>query len=362
MTFYNFNDGDYERRNQMKEISLLRAYNRVRKFLLLIIPMVWICLFFTGISNLVWSQQKIIKIDGSSTVYPITEAVAEEFQKFKKGTVKVTVGISGTGGGFKKFSRGETDISNASRPITKKEMEACKKAGIDFIELPVAYDAIAVMVNPKNNWVTSMTVTELKSIWEPAAEKKVVKWNQVNTSWPEIPLKLYGPGVDSGTFDYFTEAIVGKSRSSRGDYTASEDDNVLVQGIASDKGALGYFGYAYYAENPDKLKLVAIDGGKGPISPSEKTVMDGTYYPLSRPIFIYVNRKSAEKPEVREFVEFYLKKAPQLVKQVKYIPLPERAYKLAMERFSKKVMGTVFGGEVKIGMKIEDLLKIEEKN
>jgi len=314
-----------------------------------------------GTSSPVWSQVKTIKIDGSSTVYPITEAVAEEFQKMKKGAVKVTVGISGTGGGFKKFSRGETDISDASRPIVKKEMDACKEIGIEYIELPVAYDGLAVMVNPKNNWVTSMAVAELKKIWEPAAERKITKWNQVNPAWPDTLLKLYGPGVDSGTFDYFTEAIVGKSRSSRGDFTASEDDNVLVQGIASDKGGLGFFGYAYYAENPDKLKLVAIDGGKGSILPSEKTVMDGTYYPLSRPIFIYVNKKSAERPEVKEFVEFYLKNASKLVKEVKYIPLPDRAYKLAAERFSKRVTGTVFGGEAKIGMKVEDLLKLEEK-
>src|SRR4030043_2296644 len=322
----------------------------------LIIP-----LLFLGITSPVLSQEKIIKIDGSSTVYPITEAVAEEFQKHMKGAVKVTVGISGTGGGFKKFSRGETDISDASRPITKKEIDACKEAGIDYIELPVAYDGLAVMVNPKNNWVTSMTVADLKKIWEPEAEGKVSKWNQVNPAWPDTPLKLYGPGVDSGTFDYFTEAIVGKSRSSRGDFTASEDDNVLVQGIASDRGGLGFFGYAYYAENPDKLKLVGIDAGKGAVLPSLQTVMDGTYAPLSRPIFIYFNKKSMERPEVKEFVEFYLKNAPKLVKQVKYVPLPDRAYKLAELRFAKKVTGTVFGGEAKIGMRIEDLLQLEEK-
>jgi len=329
--------------------------------MILFILLVGTLLLMIGIPTIARSQERIIKIDGSSTVYPITEAVAEEFQKMKKGAVKVTVGISGTGGGFKKFSRGETDISDASRPIVKKEIDACKEIGIEYIELPVAYDGLAVMVNPKNNWVTSMTVAELKKIWEPAAERKITKWNQVNPAWPDVPLKLYGPGVDSGTFDYFTEAIVGKSRSSRGDFTASEDDNVLVQGIASDRGGLGFFGYAYYAENPDKLKLVAIDGGKGPILPSEKTVMDGTYNPLSRPIFIYVNKKSSERPEVKEFIEFYLKNAPTLVKQVKYIPLPEKAYKLASERFSKRVTGTVFGGEAKIGMKIEDLLKLEEK-
>jgi phosphate transport system substrate-binding protein len=341
----------------------MKNQNALGKFNILaqVIGFLMFSLFFLGITSPVLSQEKIIKIDGSSTVYPITEAVAEEFQKMKKGSVKVTVGISGTGGGFKKFSRGETDISDASRPIVKKEMDVCKEAGIEYIELPVAYDGLAVMVNPKNNWVSSMTVADLKKIWEPAAERKITRWNQVNPAWPEVPLKLYGPGVDSGTFDYFTEAIVGKSRSSRGDFTASEDDNVLVQGIASDKGGLGFFGYAYYAENPDKLKLVAIDGGKGPILPSEKTVMEGTYYPLSRPIFIYVNKKSAEKPEVKEFVEFYLKNASKLVKEAKYVPLPDRAYKLAMERFAKRMTGTVFGGEAKIGMKIEDLLKLEEK-
>ncbi len=312
-------------------------------------------------AKLIWAQERIIKIDGSSTVYPITEAVAEEFQKAKKGAVKVTVGISGTGGGFKKFCRGEIDLSDASRPIVKKEMDACKEARIEYIELPVAYDGIAVMVNPKNTWVTSMTPSDLKKIWEPAAERVITKWNQVNPKWPELPLKLYGPGVDSGTFDYFTEAIVGKSRSSRGDFTASEDDNVLVQGIATDRGALGFFGFAYYAENKERLKIVPIDGGKGPIVPSEKTIMDGTYTPLSRPIFIYVSKKSTERPEVREFVLFYLRHASKLVKQVKYVPLPDRAYRLAEERFTKGITGTVFGGEPKIGMKVEDLLKLEEK-
>jgi len=332
-----------------------------RFFIFAVLTSMFSVLFLAIGTNLSWSQGKVIKIDGSSTVYPITEAVAEEFQKAKRGAIKVTVGISGTGGGFKKFCRGETDISDASRPIVKKEIEACKEAGIDYIELPIAYDGIAVMVNPKNNWVTSMSPGDLKKIWEPAAEKRITKWNQVNPKWSDIPLNLYGPGVDSGTFDYFTEAIVGKSRSSRGDFTASEDDNVLVQGIATDRGSLGFFGYAYYAENTDKLKIVPIDAGKGPITPSEKTIMDGTYQPLSRPIFIYVNKKAAERPEVKEFVEFYLKNASKLVKQVKYVPLPDRAYKLAEERFAKRMTGTVFGGEPKIGIKIEELLKLEEK-
>jgi len=287
--------------------------------------------------------------------------VAEEFQKAKKNVVKVTVGISGTGGGFKKFCRGETDISDASRPILKKEMDDCKAAGVEYYELPVAYDALTVMVNPKNDWIKSMTVAELKKIWEPAAQGKIMKWSQVNPKWPDAPIKLYGAGSDSGTFDYFTEAVVGKAKSSRGDFTASEDDNVLVQGVANDKNALGYFGFAYYAENPTKLKAVAIDGGKGPIMPSAKSVEDGTYNPLGRPIFIYVSKKSAAKPEVREFVEYYLKNAAPLVKEVKYVPLPAKAYSIALEHFQKGKIGTVFGGSSEVGLRIEDLLKREAK-
>ncbi len=309
------------------------------------------------------AADKIVRIDGSSTVYPITEAVAEEFQKAKKGAVKVTVGISGTGGGFKKFCRGETDIADASRPILKKEMDGCKGKGIEYIELPVAYDGLAVMVNPKNTWIKSLTVADLKKMWEPAAQGKIKKWNQVRPEWPDAPLKLFGPGADSGTFDYFTEAIVGKSKSSRGDFTASEDDNVLVQGIAGDKNALGYFGLAYYEENKNKLKVVPIinPATNKAVVPSLQTVMDGTYAPLSRPIFIYVSRKSLDKPEVKEFVDFYLKNSAKLVKQVKYVPLPAKAYKLAEERFAKKKIGTMFEGHAEVGVKIEDLLKREEK-
>jgi phosphate transport system substrate-binding protein len=217
------------------------------------------------------------------------------------------------------------------------------------------------MVNPKNTWVTSMAVAELKKIWEPAAQGKIMNWNQVRSSWPNAPLKLYGAGADSGTFDYFTEAIVGKAKASRGDFTASEDDNVLVQGIANDRNALGFFGFAYYAENTDRLKAVAVDGGKGPVSPSAKTVEDGTYQPLSRPIFIYVNKKSADKAEVKEFVEFYLKNASKLVKQVKYVALPAKAYTLSLEHFQKGKLGTVFGGEAEVGVKIEDLLRREAR-
>ncbi|MBK7424441.1 MAG: PstS family phosphate ABC transporter substrate-binding protein [Propionivibrio sp.] len=305
----------------------------------------------------------LVKVDGSSTVYPITEAVAEDFQKSKKNAVKVTVGISGTGGGFKKFCRGETDISDASRPITKKEMEDCKAAGIEYMEFPVAYDALTVVVNPKNDWIKSMTVAELKTIWEPAAQGKITSWKQVNPAWPDRPLKLFGPGADSGTFEYFTEAINGKSKSSRGDFTASEDDNVLVQGVARDIGALGFFGYAYYEENKDKLRSVPIvnKDGNPAVAPSLKTVIDGSYQPLARPIFIYVNAKSADKPEVKEFVEYYMKNAEKLTKEVKYVPLPAKAYAYNDDHFAKRIKGTKFGGENKVGLTIEDLMKLEAK-
>jgi phosphate transport system substrate-binding protein len=311
-----------------------------------------------GVAN-VAGADAIVKIDGSSTVYPITEAVAEDFQIAKKGAVRVTVGISGTGGGFKKFCRGEIDIVNASRPILKKEMDDCKAAGIQYVEMPVAYDALTVVVNPKNDWSKVITVAELKKIWEPAAQGTITKWNQVNPAWPDVTIKLYGAGADSGTFDYFTEAIVGKAKSSRGDYTASEDDNVLVQGVASDKNGLGFFGFAYYVENQKKVKAVAVDGGQGGIIPSAKTVEDGSYQPLSRPIFIYVNIKAAEKPEVKELIEFYMKNAETLVKEVKFFPLPAQAYTTNLEHLNKKKVGTVFGGKSEVGLKIEELLKRE---
>jgi phosphate transport system substrate-binding protein len=274
-----------------------------------------------------------IRIDGSSTVYPITEAVAEEF-RVEQPRVKVTIGVSGTGGGFKKFCRAETDISDASRPIKDKEKVICSEAGIEWLELPVAYDGMAVLANPENDWLESITVEELKKIWEPAAQESVTKWNQVNPDWPDKEIRLFGPGVASGTFDYFTEAIVGESGSSRGDYTASEDDNVLVQGIAGDKYALGFFGLAYYEENKDKLRLVAVDGGNGPVLPSAETVEDGTYAPLSRPIFIYVSSTAAERPEVVEFVHFYLATAGELVSDVGYISLPADMYSAKAEAFA----------------------------
>jgi len=275
-----------------------------------------------------------IKIDGSSTVFPVTEAVAEEFRAVQP-KVKVTIGVSGTGGGFKKFCRAETDISDASRSIKDKEKVICGEAGISYLEIPVAYDGMAVLRNPDNDWLESITVEQLKMIWEPAAQKTITKWNQVDPSWPDKEIHLFGPGVASGTFDYFTDAICGESGASRGDYTASEDDNVLVQGIAGDKYALGFFGLAYYEENKDKLDLVAVDGGNGPILPSAETVENGTYAPLSRPIFIYVSSTASERPEVVEFVNFYLETASELVPDVGYISLPAAMYEASTAQFGE---------------------------
>lgn len=309
-----------------------------------------------------------IKIDGSSTVFPITEAVAEEFQTSKKGQVRVTVGISGTGGGFKKFCRGETDVQNASRPIQKSakagepgEMENCKSTGVKYFELPIAFDAAAIVVSNDNAFLKQITVAELKKMWEPAAQGKVMKWKDVNPAWPDQPLKLYGAGADSGTFDYFTEAVVGKAKSSRGDYTASEDDNVLIKGVSSDKNALGYVPYSYYEANKAKLKIVPVVGaGNKPVTPSRETVENGTYSPLSRPLFLYVSDKSYARPAVKEFVEFYLTNAPKLVVEAKYVPLPAEAYTMAMDHVKKGKMGTAFGGHSEVGMKIKDLLKKEK--
>ncbi|MEJ7621401.1 MAG: PstS family phosphate ABC transporter substrate-binding protein [Aquificaceae bacterium] len=308
--------------------------------------------------------QQIIRIDGSSTVYPLTEGIAEEFQKAKRGAVKVTVGISGTGGGFKKFCRGETDISNASRPILAREMEECRRNGIQYIELPIAYDGLAVVVNPRNNWATCMTVEQLREIWKPESQGKKFMWSDLDPKWPRVEIKLCGPGSDSGTFDYFTEAIVGKARASRGDYLASEDDNVLVQFARRERGALCYFGLAYVEENKGKVKAIQIKNPKTGqcVAPTYQTVQNGTYQPLSRPLFIYVNAKAVEeRPEVREFVEFYLKNAGRIARQVGYIALPDRAYRMAEERFRKRVVGTVFGGEPQVGLTIDELLKREAR-
>lgn len=272
-----------------------------------------------------------VSLDGSSTVYPISEAVAEEFLAVAP-RVRVTVGVSGTGGGFKKFIASETDINDASRTIKESEVMEAKANGIDYLEIPVAFDGLSIVVNPANDWVDYITVEELQKIWQPGST--VDSWNDVRPNWPDRPLRLYGPGTDSGTFDYFTEAINGESGASRPDYTASEDDNVLVQGISGDENALGFFGYAYYIENQDKLKVIPVDGGNGPILPTETTINNGTYAPLSRPIFIYLNTASLERPEVRTFVDFYIDSAGALSTEVGYIPLPEAMYQASRDKIA----------------------------
>ena len=294
-----------------------------------------------------------IHVDGSSTVFPISEAVAEEFQNANPG-IRVTVGISGTGGGFKKFIAGETDINDASRTIKDSEIAQAKSQGIEFIELPVAFDGISVVVNPNNQFVHTLTTEELRTIWQPGST--VQKWSDVRQNWPDQSITLYGPGTASGTFDYFTEAINGKSQACRADFTASEDDNVLVQGIAGDENALGFFGYAYYSENQAKLKLVLIDDGTGPVSPTPTSINNGTYRPLSRPIFIYVRKGAAKREEVEKFVKFYLREAPVLVKEVGYVPLPSDVYSLVLKRFVNRDTGSVFGGKNVVGASLQDLL------
>lgn len=302
-----------------------------------------------------------VAIDGSSTVFPITEAMAEEFQKANP-KVRVTVGVSGTGGGFKKFCAGETDISNASRPIKDTEAEACASANIEYIELPVAFDAVSVVVHPENTWAECMTVDELKTMWEPEAQGKITTWKQVNSAFPDEEIALYGPGTDSGTFDYFTDAVKGEEGKSRGDFTASEDDNTLVQGVEGNKYAIGYFGYAYYEENKDKLKAVGIDdgdpsNGEGCVKPSSETVLDSTYQPLARPIFVYVRKEALERPEVKAFVDFYLaEENRQYVEEVGYFPLTEEIYSKAQTRIADGKTGSVFPGGSTVGVKLDEVL------
>lgn len=310
------------------------------------------------------AQTKTIQIDGSSTVFPVSEALAEEFQKANKGAVRVTVGVSGTGGGFKKFCRGETDISNGSRPILRQEMDECAKNGIKFIEMPLAFDALTVAVSPKNKFLECITVAELKKIWEPAAQGKVMNWSDVNPKWPNTKMSLFGAGADSGTFDYFTEAVNGKAKATRADFTASEDDNVLVQGIERDENSLGYIPYAYYEPHKAKMKALGIDEGKGKgcVKPSPEAVAAGTYNPLARPLFIYISTKAAEKQEIKDYIEFVVSKGPALVKEVKYLPLPEAAYATAYKHFKERRLGTVFGGVPEVGVSVEDLMKRDAKN
>jgi phosphate transport system substrate-binding protein len=300
-------------------------------------------------------QPFTIQIDGSSTVFPLSEAVAEAFQQQTQGRVRVTVGESGTGGGFRKFCRGETHISDASRPISASEMATCRAAGIQYVEIPVAFDALTVVVHPSSP-VRSATVQELRRIWEPDAQGRVNNWRQVNSAWPDMPLTLFGPGTASGTFDYFTEAVNGRSRASRSDYTPSEDDNVIVQGVASNPGAMGYFGLAYFEENRSRLRALSIDGGNGPVEPSVANAENGSYAPLSRPMFIYVNAAALRRPQVQQFTQFYINNAGRFAAQVGYVPLPATAYQAYLQRAQRRTQGTAFGGRQAIGVTIAEVI------
>ncbi len=302
-------------------------------------------------------KQQPIKIDGSSTVYPITQKLVEKFNATDKPNVEVSASFSGTGGGFKKFCAGETDINNASRPILKEEMETCKQNKISYIELPIGFDALSIVVNQANTWATDITVGELAKMWGAEGQGKITKWNQVRSSWPDQPLQLFGPGTDSGTYDYFTEAIVGKKKATRSDYIASEDDDVLAQGVSNDVNALGYFGYAYYVENKDKLKSLAVDSGNGPVLPTKTAVEQAKYQPLARPLFIYVNAVSAQNnPLMNEFIEFYMNNAQAAVNSVGYVAFGEESYMKLYRNYHKTKVGTVFGGEAQLNLTIYEVL------
>lgn len=302
------------------------------------------------------AQQPVtIQIDGSSTVFPLSEAVAEGFQQQTSGRVRVTVGESGTGGGFRKFCRGETHVSNASRPISASEMAACRAAGIQYVEVPVAFDALTVVVHPSNP-LRSITVAQLRRIWEPDAQGRVTNWRQVDPSFPDMALSLYGPGTASGTFDYFTEAVNGRSRASRSDYTPSEDDNVIVQGVANSPGGMGYFGLAYYEENRSRLRALAIDGGNGPVEPSIANAENGSYAPLSRPMFMYINAAALRRPQVQQFAQYFVNNAARYSAQVGYVPLPANAYQTYLQRVQRRTQGTAFGGRQAIGVTIAEVI------
>lgn len=309
-----------------------------------------------AISTSALAQQAFtIQIDGSSTVFPLAEAVAESFQQQTQGRVRVTVGESGTGGGFRKFCRGETHISNASRPISTSEMATCRAAGIQYVEIPVAFDALTVVVHPSNP-LRSITTAQLRRIWEPDAQGRITNWRQVDPSFPDLALSLYGPGTASGTFDYFTEAVNGRSRASRSDYTPSEDDNVIVQGVASNQGAMGYFGLAYYEENRSRLRALSIDSGNGPVEPSVANAENGTYAPLSRPMFIYINAAALRRPQVQQFAQYFVNNAARYAQQVDYVPLPASAYQTYLQRVQRRTQGTAFGGRQAIGVTIAEVI------
>ncbi len=317
----------------------------------------WGAAFFCAMCALVACGAETTDIDGSSTVFPITEAMVEDWGDSIGGSARVVIGISGTGGGFKKFCDGETDINDASRPIKASEVLKCAEGGIEFIELPVALDGLTLGVNPDNDFVSCLTIEELHTMWAPEAEGVIDRWNQVRADWPDEKLRLYGPGVDSGTFDYFTETINGEAQSSRGDFTSSERDNVLVRGIAGDRGSLGYFGYSYFVENRDILKMVAVDSGNGCIKPTDETINDGTYSPLSRPLFIYVSKKAWKEPDVKDFVSYFVSyDRADLLRDLGFVPFPERVHDLVLDRFQRGLSGTIFGGENPQHGTVEEIL------
>ena len=296
-------------------------------------------------------------IDGSSTVFPITEAMVEDWSLTIGGSARLVIGISGTGGGFKKFCSGDIDINNASRPIKPSEERKCAESGMQFIELPVAIDGLTVGVNPENDFVQCLTIEELHIMWAPEAEGKINRWSQVRPGWPDEKLRLYGPGVDSGTFDYFTAAVNGEAQSSRGDFTSSERDNVLVVGIAGDRGSLGYFGYSYFVENQDILKMVAIDNGNGCVFPTDETINDGSYSPLSRPLFIYVSKEAWAEQVVKDFVSYYVSyERSGLLRDLGFVPFPEVVHDLVLDRFQRGLTGSIFGGEFPQTGTVEEVL------
>jgi phosphate transport system substrate-binding protein len=300
-------------------------------------------------------QPRTVTVDGSSTVFPISEAVAEEFNNQQAGRVRATVGESGTGGGFRKFCRGEIEVQGASRPITASEMAECAAAGIRFVETPVAFDGLTVVVNLSNP-VQSITVEELRRMWGPEAQDTITNWNQVNPSFPDLPMQLYGAGTASGTFDYFTEAVNGAPRSSRMDYTPTENDNVTVQGVTANPGAVGYFGIAYYLQNRNSLRALAVDNGDGPVEPTYETVQSGQYRPLSRPLFVYFNADALARPEVQEFAQFYLGHTARTAVEVGYVSLPAEAYEEYLARIRDVRTGTAFGGHAEVGLNIQEII------
>ena len=321
----------------------------------------WGAAFFCAMAFLVACGAGTTDIDGSSTVFPITEAMVEDWGDSVGGSARLVIGISGTGGGFKKFCSGDTDINDASRPIKPSEVEQCAKSGVEFIELPVALDGLTVGVNPENDFVQCVTLEELHIMWRPEAEGVIDRWNQIRDDWPDERLRLYGPGVASGTFDYFTEIVNGEAQASRGDFTSSERDNVLVQGIAGDRGSLGYFGYSYFVENQDKLKMVAVDSGSGCVFPTDETINDGTYSPLSRPLFIYVSKKSWADQEVKDFVSYYVSyDRADLLRELGFVPFPKPVHDLVLDRFQRGLTGTIFGGDNPKSGTVEEILSANQ--